>query len=292
MLPPIRTFAPAKVNLSLEVHGRREDGYHELTSLVAFADVGDTLTVTPSREFGLSVTGPTAARIDGPNLIATAAARLQAEHPDIEPGTVTLEKELPVGAGLGGGSSNVAAYLRIVQRANQSRLDGIDWDKFALSLGADVPVCMKPTTMWMQGVGERLSPLTQRLSLLHGVLVNPGIAVSTARVFQELNAPAISGQVQNERRTDLSEGINSLAKMKNDLEAPAFKIAPMIQDVRAELENTEGVRLVRMSGSGSTFFGLYDTAEEARAAASVIRRQRPEWWVASSILGGEQKTEL
>ncbi len=282
----VRTFAPAKINLSLHVHGRRDDGYHELTSLVVFADVGDHLTLSPSMHFSLNVSGPSAGQIDGPNLIATAAERLRARVPSFEPGTISLHKSLPVGAGVGGGSSDAAAYLRAARAANPAHASQIDWPELALSLGADVPVCLYGKTTWMCGIGERLRPLATPLAPMHAVLANPGSSVSTAKVFRALDAGPLKDT------TFSRDAFINLEHLSNDLEAPALRVAPDIELVRQALEATQGVRLVRMSGSGATFFGIYDDRNAAEVAAHSIKRSQPNWWVEATTLGDAPSDNL
>lgn len=282
----IRAFAPAKVNLSLKVRGRRADGYHELTSLVAFADVGDTLTLAPSQTFSLQVTGPMAKRIDGPNLIEKAACELVAICPAICPGDITLHKVLPVGAGIGGGSSDVAAYIRAVRQANAADAEAIDWPAFALSLGADVPVCLTGNATWMRGVGESLSRTHLPPELCHAVLVNPAISVPTGAVFRELDAPQIADADPAPMPSLLPAPDRLLMeRLSNDLAPPALRLHPEIAAARDALETTSNVKAVRMSGSGATFFGLYETRGSAQAAADKLASEHPDWWVVATVLG-------
>ncbi|MGI9406906.1 MAG: 4-(cytidine 5'-diphospho)-2-C-methyl-D-erythritol kinase [Hyphomicrobiaceae bacterium] len=289
MTKPFRAFAAAKVNLSLRVHGRRPDGYHELSSLVAFADVGDTLELVPSNAFELIVTGPTASRIDGPNLIERAAKHLVADHPDIGPGRVILQKFLPVGAGIGGGSADAAAYLRALRADNTGVSDRIDWDAVAMSLGADVPVCLAGQVCWMTGIGERVVPIGHAPSALPAVLVNPGLPVATAEVFRILDAAPISDDRVPECPEQVPSGptgfVAFLHTLDNDLESAAVSVAPDIVAARTALEATDGCRLVRMSGSGATYFGLYDTVQQSIAARDSVRAAHPKWWVEATVLG-------
>ena len=183
-------LARAKVNLTLTVHGKRADGYHELESLVAFAELGDKLTMQVDHPFSLRVTGPFASAIDGDNLIERAVSRLRACEPKLRFGTFVLEKNLPVAAGIGGGSADAAAAVRLIQRANPEVSHSIDWHTIAVSLGADVPVCLASETVVMRGFGETVS---EALSMpqFHAVLVKargPAIAHKTATVFKALAA--------------------------------------------------------------------------------------------------------
>ncbi|MEL7543454.1 MAG: 4-(cytidine 5'-diphospho)-2-C-methyl-D-erythritol kinase [Pseudomonadota bacterium] len=282
--PGVTVQAPAKVNLSLRVHGRRADGYHELTSLVAFADLGDELRVSPSKDFALEVDGASAASIDGENLIARAASLLRTRFPSIAVGQVHLEKRLPVGAGLGGGSADVAAYLRAVRTLNAdnshvSSWSNSDWSAIALELGADVPVCLHGESTWMCGIGERLIPLATPLPPTHIVLVNPNIMVPTGPVFAALDAQPLDAPPA------LPPAHFELADLTNDLELPALQVAPGIAAARDALERASAVRAVRMSGSGATYFGVFLDRETAAAAAAQLRAQHPDWWIEAATLG-------
>ena len=226
--PALSDLAPAKVNLSLEILGRRADGYHELASLVAFADAGDTLHLSPAtdRDITLATTGPFASAIDGDNLILRAA-RLFLDHaPQACGGHFVLDKRLPVASGIGGGSSDAAAAIRLMARANAW---GAPDCRAALipalsRLGADIPVCLDPRAAWMQGIGERIAPL-ETCPALPAVLVNPGIPLATRDVFAALNAPALveSGtRVDTPRRfASADELVGFLRGHPNDLERPA-----------------------------------------------------------------------
>src|SRR5262245_35322555 len=185
----ISELAPAKINLTLEVLGRRADGYHELSSLVAFADIGDVLTLDTSGAAALRVTGPFAEAIAGPNLVETAMALVAERAPGLATGSVELEKRLPVASGIGGGSADAAAYLRCVAATNPEDGDRIDWGELATRLGADVAVCLEEQAAWMLGAGETVMPVERGLPPLAVVLVNPLAAVppdKTARVFRAL----------------------------------------------------------------------------------------------------------
>jgi 4-diphosphocytidyl-2-C-methyl-D-erythritol kinase len=285
--------APAKINLTLRVVGRRADGYHELESLVVFAGVGDTLTFAPARALALKVDGPTAAAsgsIDD-NLVLKAARALAERVEGLKLGRFTLVKRLPVAAGIGGGSSDAAAALRLIARANRIALDDPRLMEAARVSGADVPVCLVPRARVMRGIGEILSdPLP--LPKLAAVLVNPRVAVPTKDVFAALRAKLdMRGQAQGgadfetRRRWKGSELIETLAGEPNDLEAPAIAIAPAIGEVLADLRALKGCRLARMSGSGATCFGLFATAPAAAAAARALRTKHPAWWVRATKLG-------
>jgi 4-diphosphocytidyl-2-C-methyl-D-erythritol kinase len=283
-------FAPAKVNLTLHVLGRRSDGYHELESLVVFADAGDRLTFVPGAQLDLAVRGPTArvSGLPGDNLVLKAA-RLLAERVDgLRLGRFTLDKRLPVAAGLGGGSSDAAAALRLLVLENELALRDPRVVEAAGATGADVPVCLDPRPRMMRGVGEILSAPVA-LPKLPAVLVNPGVAVPTAGVFKALAAPPLApGTKQDDPITpdaDLSEIVSALAARRNDLEAPAISLQPVIADVLSALRAFPACRLARMSGSGATCFGLFSSARAAQAAARSLKAQQPGWWVRATVFG-------
>lgn len=261
--------APAKVNLTLHVTGRRDDGYHLLDSIVMFADVGDRLTVSPGA-LRLHVHGPMADGIPtGPcNLVMRAASLMGVEA------AITLEKNLPASAGIGGGSSDAAACLRAL-----ARMTGRDVPDDSLTLGADVPVCVVAKAARMQGIGERVTPLGG-MPTLNAVLVNPGVSVPTPAIFKRLqhhrNPPMPDPLPDFDTPEDL---MRWLATQRNDLEAPAMAEAPVIADVLQHLAVTRACRLARTSGSGATCFGLYPDPQSAHEAAATLTRARPDWWV-------------
>lgn len=287
----LAAFAAAKVNLDLAVLGRRADGYHLLESLVAFADVGDRLTLEPGRDLGLSISGPRAGALAGEaadgNLVIRAARALAERVPGLVLGRFALEKHLPVASGIGGGSADAAAALRLLARANGLALDDPRLVEAARATGADVPVCLAGRVCVMSGIGEVLSAAIA-LPPIPAVLVNPGIPVETRAVFSALGlAP---GETRREGRGEApsSEGlaalIADLARRDNDLEAPAIALAPVIAQARSALAAAPGCRLARMSGSGATCFGLFASAPDAKAAASALAAAHPAWWVASTTL--------
>jgi 4-diphosphocytidyl-2-C-methyl-D-erythritol kinase len=282
--------APAKVNLTLAVLGRRADGYHLLDSLVVFADAGDRLTFAPGKTLSLNVRGVTAEEA-GPlddNLVLKAARALATEMPNLELGRFTLDKRLPVAAGLGGGSSDAGAALRLLARANHLALGDPRLRKVARRTGADVPVCVDPRVRRMRGIGEMLSaPLT--IPTLAAILANPGVAVPTRDVFAILGfkpgeAPARAGRARTLPRSH--DGlIEYLTGERNDLEPAAIKLQPVIARVLAALRKEPGCDLARMSGSGATCFGLFASSRAAAAAARRISTSQPSWWVKATVLG-------
>jgi 4-diphosphocytidyl-2-C-methyl-D-erythritol kinase len=282
--------APAKVNLTLRVLGRRADGYHELESLVAFAGAGDRLTFVPGGELKLTVEGPRAAASGATddNLVLKAARALAARISGLHLGVFRLEKTLPVAAGLGGGSADAAAALRLLARSNALKPDDPRLYEAARATGADVPVCVDPRPRVMRGIGEKLSaPLA--LPRLAAVLINPGVAVATKDVFalwsQAANsAPALDIESIS-AGADLLQLLPLLVAQPNDLESPAIKLAPVIAEVLAGLRAQTGCRLARMSGSGATCFALFASTADAEAAAEALSAQHPNWWICATTFG-------
>jgi 4-diphosphocytidyl-2-C-methyl-D-erythritol kinase len=287
----ITELARAKVNLTLRVRGRRTDGYHQLESLITFADAGDRLHFVPGATTSVDVGGRFADAISGPNLIETALARLSAAAPPLVLGSVTLEKCLPVAAGIGGGSADAAALLRAVRRANPPLAGGIDWRSIAAALGADVPVCLESEAAVVWGMGERIEPV-RGLPRLHAVLVNPLAPVppdKTSQVFARLGAPNVAAELPPMvSPTQLANPAALLDFMRtegNDLLEPAIATVPEIAEVRAALAGLPGCLYVGLSGAGPTNFGIFAESAGAAAAASSLQQSRPEWWVAAASLG-------
>lgn len=273
----MREFAAAKINLALHVTGQRADGYHLLDSIVVFAGVGDWVTVSPADRLGLTVTGPQGSGLSGDDNLVLQAARCLGVA-----AALALEKHLPVASGIGGGSADAAATLRVL-----SALCGVALPDAAavLALGADVPVCLAGVPVRMQGVGEVLTPLPP-LPECYVVLVNPGMAVATPEVFKALprkDNPEMTAMPACQSAMELAAWLRD---QRNDLEAPAMALAPVIADVKAALEARPGCLMARMSGSGATCFGLFASEELAKAAVGALREDAPAWWVAAApILG-------
>jgi 4-diphosphocytidyl-2-C-methyl-D-erythritol kinase len=286
--------AHAKVNLTLRVVGRRVDGLHDLESVVAFADCADRLNLVGGAELQLATTGPLADACGevADNLVLKAARLLGERVPGLKTGTFTLHKVLPVAAGIGGGSADAAAALRLLARANGLAIDDGRLTEVAKLTGADVPVCIPSRACIMTGVGENLLPL--KLPKLPCVLVNPRVAVATKDVFQALGlrngellvgfTDVIRAPAWPEAGASVEEWVEALAASSNDLEEPATRIQPVIGDVISALNATNGAWLARMSGSGATCFAIYENTAEAGRAAEKIRRDRPQWWVHSGTL--------
>lgn len=282
--------APAKVNLSLHIVRRREDGWHELDSLTAFSTSGDILSLRPGEDLSLAVTGPyaeAAGSVDD-NLVLNAARQLSALVPSLKLGAFRLHKTLPAAAGIGGGSSDAAATLRLLARLNGIGDDDPRLQEAARKTGSDVPVCLQARARMFSGLGDVLGPLL-KLPPLYAVLINPGVPVVTRDVFKRLGLangedngmskhPAFTTEMA---ATDL---FSVLHKTRNDLEDAASVIAPVITDVLAVIGAARGCQLARMSGSGATCFGLFEKRLGASRAAHSIRKSRPQWWIKACVL--------
>ncbi|HWZ37816.1 MAG TPA: 4-(cytidine 5'-diphospho)-2-C-methyl-D-erythritol kinase [Bradyrhizobium sp.] len=284
----------AKVNLTLRVIGRRVDGYHDLESVVAFADCADRLTLDPGVELSLTTTGPLAQACGetADNLVLKAARLLAGQVPGLKLGAFTLEKVLPVAAGIGGGSADAAAALRLLAKLNGLALDDERVLDVALQTGADVPVCLGSYACDMTGVGEQLLPLN--LPKLPSVLVNPCVPVATKDVFAALGlrngellvgaTDVIESPAWPEKGASISDWVDALSIVSNDLEAPAIRVQPAISNVLSALGAADGMLLSRMSGSGATCFAIFADGAKAHAASEQIRHDRPDWWVHAGVL--------
>lgn len=272
-------LARAKINLCLHVTGQRADGYHLLDSLVAFADLGDRITCTPANRLSLTITGPQGAGLSPgeDNLVLRAARAMGARG-----AAITLDKHLPVSSGIGGGSADAAATLQALSRLLCAPLPD---PATVLALGADVPVCLHGVPCRMQGVGEVISPLPHPLPPAHLVLANPGVAVSTPAIFRALGRKDNPPLPATLPRFDSAAALAAfLADQRNDLEAPAMALEPVIGDTRQALAAQVGCLFARMSGSGATCFGLFADATTAHAAAAALQAAHPGWWVKPAAL--------
>lgn len=265
-------FAPAKVNLALHVTGQRADGYHLLDSLVMFANLGDRVSARLADQLRLSVTGPLAEAVPtGPENLVLKAAVWAGQSADFE-----LEKNLPAAAGIGGGSSDAAAALRVLEALTGK---SVDVGRLA-ELGADVPVCYFGRACQMAGVGEQIEAVD--LPRLAAVLANPRVEVETPHVFGKLAAKNNAPLPELPPLGSASDLIEFLREQtRNDLEPPALALAPVVGEVLDRLWGLEGARLARMSGSGATCFALFDEIGAAETAAAVLSAQRPDWWVSA-----------
>lgn len=281
------SIARAKINLTLHVGRAIADqsdpffGYHPLDSLVVFSDFGDVLSCEPANDMALEISGPFAKDVpsDATNLILKAVhvAGRTSDHPPL---AFKLEKNLPVASGIGGGSANAAAALRLLARYID--LPQASWMEIALKIGADVPVCLASKTARMTGIGETVTPLPG-LGQIFVVLANPAVQVLTKEIFQALD----SAEPRETPRPAMMAGdlLTRALDGRNDLEPPAMSFAPEIGICLRELASTAGCQLARMSGSGATCFGIYASDTQAKRAADMISKKWPAWWVRAARLG-------
>ena len=278
-------FAPAKINLTLEVLGKRPDGYHEIRSLIVFAaDVGDRLTLKPGPFSGTHVSGEFTGQLgEQKNLVSKAVELVRAHLPDFDPGQISLEKSLPVASGLGGGSADAAAALRLFQR-HHGVASRIDIAKLALALGADVPVCLASKPALVAGFGNVTTPaiIAQDISI---VLANPQVTMpddKTAKVFAALKAQPLDGEPGAFDAPSFAsrENVLTYARSKgNALEKPARALFPAIDAVLLGLNNLSGARFVQMSGAGPTCYAIFDSGAAAREGAAALKAENPAWWI-------------
>jgi 4-diphosphocytidyl-2-C-methyl-D-erythritol kinase len=278
--------AAAKINLSLKVTGRRDDGYHLLDTLVIFTRLGDVIDVQVADEITLTIAGPYAGSLktDADNLVLKAAHLLKqsalSRGIKVPGAALTLTKNLPIASGIGGGSSDAAATLHGLYKLWSLERAHIDLSSIALKLGADVPMCLHATSLRATGIGEKIASV--KMPALYLVLVNPGVEVSTAAVFSNLT---LSQQVSMPPLPDnlsLIELVHWLENTSNDLQTPAIAAAPVIQDVLDKLAGCDDCFLARMSGSGATCFGLFSSMVTAEKAALQLGQQNPSWWCVAS----------
>ena len=272
--------APAKVNLYLHVTGRRGDGYHLLDSLFVFAKDGDVVTVRESDSLSLDVSGPYADALPGGGEnIVLKASRLLADACGRKPAAaVLLEKNLPVAAGIGGGSADAAAVLKALLKLWNRTIPAAQLHEIALELGADVPSCLAAKAVQVSGIGEILTPAPE-LPVLFLVLVNPNRPVFTPAVFKA-REPVFSAPAPfTEKMTDFDVFIRALAARRNDLSDAACQIEPSVFEVLQALQADPLCRLARMSGSGGTCFGIFATPEDASLCCQQIRKNHPDWWI-------------
>jgi len=272
-----RQLARAKVNLALHVTGRRDDGLHLLDSIVCFADVGDYLSVSEGVGLTLDLTGPQAAHVPlGDDNLVLAAARALGPFGGAR---ILLEKHLPVAAGIGGGSSDAALALVLLTRLWGCEMPSCD---AITKLGADVPVCLTSRAARVRGIGEQVEEI-DRMPSLHGVLVNPAKPLPTADVFRTASVCVGGGLQDVPAHAFAPEWIDFLCRQRNDLEGPAITLVPEIHDCLEALRARKGCRLARMSGSGATSFGLFDTRVMAAQAAENLKLLHPDWWVVPTL---------
>lgn len=278
-------FAPAKINLYLHVVGRREDGYHLLDSLVAFADIGDSVSAAPAAALSLTLGGPEAAGLVGvgdDNLVLRAARALAA-HAGLRAGAALhLEKHLPTAAGIGGGSADAAAALRALEALWGRPVSEDILASLALRLGADVPACLAGRPVWIGGIGERIEPAPP-LAPLGIVLANPRRPLPTPEVFGARRGP-FGAAARFDPLPDPAGFAAQLASRRNDLTEAALRLAPEIETVLDRLARLPGALLARMSGSGATCFALFADHDSAHAAGALLAHTDPTWWSAAGAL--------
>jgi 4-diphosphocytidyl-2-C-methyl-D-erythritol kinase len=288
----LSAFAPAKVNLFLHVGPVGADGYHPICSLMAFADIGDMVAVQPSEAPEFEVTGPFGGELAAgdDNLVTRAAqALLAGVRGPRPPFRLILDKRLPVAAGLGGGSSDAGATLRLLREALQLSVGDEALEALAAELGADGAACLRGKPVMAEGRGERLSP-PPSMPALDAVLINPGVPSSTAAVYRAFDAAGAKGGADRPRFPDSFESVEEIAAClslcRNDLEAPAVGLQPLIGEVLETLAGEPETLLARMSGSGATCFALCAGDIEAEGLAERLQSMRPGWWVRRCRLGG------
>lgn len=286
----IRIFAPAKINLTLEVGRPRDDGLHPLQSVVVFADIGDVIEAAPAQTLTLEISGEFADGLsaDESNLVLRAARALAAEAGIAEPGArIFLEKNLPIASGIGGGSADAAATLRAL-----NALWALNWplarlQPIARTLGADVPVCLAGAPAYMTGAGEAYEPL--RAPSFYATLVNPLKPLPTPDVYRRFDAMTLGKYFEPKPAPDWDDAavaLKHIAATGNDLAAPATALLPDITEVLQTLRADPRAKYVALSGSGATCFALTATPADAEALADAVQAARPDWWVADTVLSG------
>ena len=290
----VRRQAPAKVNLYLHVLGRRADGYHDIDSLIAFADVSDEIEAMRSNRLGLKLKGPFARDLemtDWAGNLVIRAARALAEASGINMSVaLTLHKNIPVAAGLGGGSADAAATLRTLTKMWDLDISEDDLLVMAESLGADLPACLNQLPVFVGGIGGDLNQAPE-LPSAWLVLVNPGMPMVTAEVFRSLERPPSIAARFDESPDDVYALATALASRSNDLEGVAIRLMPQIVGVIEALAHSEACLLARMSGSGATCFGVFATESAARSAAVEISGNHSAWWVKAVQMLGSGKDQ-
>ena len=285
----IRELARAKINLTLRVLGRQADGFHALESLVAFAETHDVVELDPGDGLSLDVEGPFGGGLDGDNLVLRAAEAATALNNAVALGRFCLVKHLPVAAGLGGGSADAAAALRLIARANPGVLPDDALASIAARLGSDVAVCLASRPALIIGRGEIVRPVRGFPSCAV-VLANPGVPLATASIYGALSAPSRATDAKDaveapDFRGDFAALTAYVLPRGNDLEGTAARLSPLINEVLAALSGLPGVRVARLSGSGPTCFALFATEDQARRAVDALAGQHPDWWVVATRLG-------
>lgn len=280
--------AGAKINLMLHITGQRNDGYHLLQSLVMFAELGDDITLHPSTDFSLHLVGDFAHALSNNENLITKAAHALAKAMYILPhGSLSLNKNLPIGAGLGGGSSDAAATLTLLAKYWQCKMD---LEPIARQLGSDVPACLQGRPLWMEGKGERITHVTIPFDI-PALLVNPRQPLSTQEVYQSITPPYAQPQALPSIFPTLHDLIGFLYNTDNMLEAAAKQKMPAIDEIIRGIIRLPDCLLARMSGSGATCFGLFPTREACQHAQYELRDIHPDWWIQATMLKGNYGQE-
>lgn len=286
----VAVFAPAKINLTLEVGRPRADGLHPLQSVVVFADVGDVVTVERAEALSLTLSGDFAADLvaDDTNLVLRAARALadSARRPDLG-AAIRLQKDLPIASGIGGGSSDAAAALRALNELWDIQADAAHLAQIARTLGADVPVCLAAAPAYMTGAGETSVLMT--LPSFAAVLINPLTPLPTPDVYRQFDAMGHGASFDDRPAPDWRDhavALADIAAIGNDLTAPARALMPALNEIEAVLRADARVRYAGLSGSGATMFALLDSDAAAEALAEELQRAHPQWWVTETVLAG------
>ena len=285
----LQTFsllAPAKINLFLHITGKRDDGFHLLQSLMVFVDVGDELTFAPYDGLFLDIDGPFASDLNvapHDNLIYKAARLLADEYRVPAKARISLRKNLPVASGVAGGSSDAATALRGLVRLWRLPEENERLQKIARQLGADVPACLAHKPVWAEGIGEKMTWMPH-LPQFHMVMVNPIVPTPTPEVFRRFGARFSPPLQYSGRRKSMQEWIADLSRYRNDLSDAARTVTPQIADVLRAIEATPNCHFARLSGSGATCFGIYDSPAAVHAAVNKLRASYPDWWVSAASL--------
>lgn len=283
----LSTLAPAKVNLYLHITGKRADGYHLLESLVAFTDIGDTITVSPATQLELTVTGPFSHLIphDESNILIKTVHML-AKSWNLPKGLhIHLEKNIPVGAGLGGGSADAAALMPLLCRYWHKTTTHEELTTLGLPLGADIPIMLQSQPAFMSGIGEIIAPLEGKTCAFPAVILYPHIPVSTLEVYKRSVPHFRPAEYQHGQPAIQGDLLAWLLERHNDLERPASQIEPEIPAIIQRIRSQPGCRLARMSGSGSACFGVFDSQEEAHLAAHHLQILFPDAWIRNTVIG-------
>ena len=279
----LRLAAPAKINLYLRVLARRDDGYHLIDTVIAFAVEADVLTATPADDIGLQIDGPFAPALDdsSDNLVLRAAHALSETAEVSEGVAIRLTKNLPVAAGIGGGSADAAATLRLLMELWRLDMNRDVLEHIAITLGADVPACLSGETLRAAGIGEQLE-VSPALPPMEIVLVNNGRPMNTASVFRAHSGIFSEPAPAPPRFEDAASAAHWYGALGNDLLDPACRTEPSIRDALASLEAEDGCLLARLSGSGPTCFAIFETRDAASTAASRLSKAHPDWWIRAS----------